>query len=111
MNDETTGQGTPPQSHADDHSKAYNDAEISGKTASVAPNDAAALPHAEDGHADPVIPVAPAPVTVQSPTSDSNVMDRSGVKELVQMVGAMTFVTLLIAVGWHAAHYSGAWPY
>ncbi|MCH4090914.1 hypothetical protein [Acetobacter sp.] len=38
-------------------------------------------------------------------------MDGPAFRELAQMIGAMAFVALLTAAGWHAAHYSGAWPY
>ncbi|MBO1361849.1 hypothetical protein J2D73_18865 [Acetobacter sacchari] len=38
-------------------------------------------------------------------------MDMAAARELLQMVGAMAFVTAMLLVGWHAAHYSGAWPY
>lgn len=69
----------------------------------------------------PPTPLAPAPViaavssngtvTAAVPPASSDYMDRAAFKELVQLVGAMLFVALLVATGWHAAHYSGAWPY
>ncbi|NHO53580.1 hypothetical protein GOB87_06315 [Acetobacter estunensis] len=77
--------------------------------------EAATQPRTEGG-ADTVTsaPVAaqPAPAAravVGVPDADR--MDGPAFRELFQMVGAMAFVGLLVAIGWHAAHYSGAWPY
>ncbi|MFT8804734.1 MAG: hypothetical protein ABF876_04460 [Acetobacter aceti] len=67
---------------------------------------------------DPILVVKPGPpsaVSTSAPASDDpasqNRMDASAFRELAQMVGAMVFVGLLTVAGWHAAHYSGAWPY
>lgn len=65
---------------------------------------------------DPILvvkPGAPAAVTPSAADDAANTdrMDGPAFKELAQMVGAMVFVGLLTAAGWHAAHYSGAWPY
>lgn len=65
---------------------------------------------------DPILvvkPGAPAAVTASAADEAANNdrMDAPAFKELTQMVGAMVFVGLLTAAGWHAAHYSGAWPY
>ncbi|ACI50208.1 conserved hypothetical protein [Gluconacetobacter diazotrophicus PA1 5] len=31
-------------------------------------------------------------------------------RDVVQLMGAVTFVLAMLAVGWHAAHVSGVWP-
>ncbi|MCE0745229.1 hypothetical protein LWC05_15240 [Acetobacter sicerae] len=65
---------------------------------------------------DPILVVKPGPPAAATPPATNDAantdrMDAPAFKELAQMVGAMVFVGLLTAAGWHAAHYSGAWPY
>ncbi|GBR03463.1 hypothetical protein [Acetobacter oeni] len=107
MNDKMADPEVPLQAVTEDHGS------HSSVAASISATDQTVVANTHpDGHADPVIPVAPDPVThVATDSADIDHMDRPAVKELMQMIGAMTFVTLLIVVGWHAAHYSGAWPY
>ncbi|NHN89343.1 hypothetical protein GOB81_11995 [Acetobacter sp. LMG 1627] len=63
------------------------------------------------------MPVTPSPAAASvapaapAKAASDDYMDQASFKELFQMVGAMLFVALLSAAGWHAAHYSGAWPY
>jgi hypothetical protein len=32
------------------------------------------------------------------------------VRDAFQLMGAVTFVLVLLLIGWHAAHASGVWP-
>ncbi|NHN86559.1 hypothetical protein GOB93_18270 [Acetobacter musti] len=114
MSDNMTGPEATGNASVNDHSASSESGAGHAEGISVQENISAASPH-QDTHADPVIPVAPNPVarlgTSTELSSDAGHMDRASVKELAQMLGAMMFVALLTAVGWHAAHYSGAWPY
>lgn len=51
------------------------------------------------------------PDTPAVATPQPELMDAAAFRELAQMIGAMIFVLMLGLLGWHAAHYSGAWPY
>lgn len=55
--------------------------------------------------------INPAVATPGGTPAVSDRMDAQSARELMQMVGAMLFVTLLLIAGWHAVHYSGALPW
>ncbi|GBQ93837.1 hypothetical protein AA23498_1848 [Acetobacter nitrogenifigens DSM 23921 = NBRC 105050] len=59
----------------------------------------------------PMCPAAPSEGASSARVAADTRMDMAATRELFQMVGAMAFVTAMLLVGWHAAHYSGAWPY
>lgn len=85
---------------------------VSGQADQAVPVvDATTTQDAVASRPDPVIPVAAEPVLSPVAPQGPDRMDGEALKELVQMVSAMAFVLFLLAIGWHAAHYSGAWPY
>ncbi len=104
---ETQSPGAPSDAEAGQNETACDAAGIS-TTDTVAPS---TVPPS-----DPVLVVKPGAPAAVTPSAADDVanndrMDASAFRELAQMVGAMVFVGLLTAAGWHAAHYSGAWPY